>query len=352
MNILAILVPPVLGGIIALSTNWIAIKMLFRPLNEKRIFGLRVPFTPGLIPKERDRLAKKLGEAISTHLLTPDVLADKLADPSVWPLPDSTVGEALMDWGIENPEEYIAAAISGPAKKAVDAFLPKAIGGLINLPERFPALDEKLAALTAGVASKSINPFAGLFVRHEKIYNNIKEAVFTYLSEPDNQEELRLAIHKAIDTVMAADAVSLKDAVSFKLPLAVGDVVGNVIEDEGVAEDSGATKVVPDVDKSETPREQQLAQYICGFHIREGAQILFTREPYASAIRRILEVAASYLATHMPVAQMIEQKLANLDVAETEKVLLSVVGRELKLIIWLGGLFGTLIGIMSLFMQL
>ena len=194
MNILAIIIPPILGGIIALSTNWIAIKMLFRPHKEKRIFGLRVPFTPGLIPKERGRLAKKLGEAISMHLLTPDVLADKLADPTVWPLPDCTVGEVLTGWGIEDPAGYVATMISTPAKKAVDSFLPKVIGGLISLPERFPALDDKLAALTADVATKSISPFANLFVKHDKIYRSIKEAVFTYLSEPGNQDELRAAI--------------------------------------------------------------------------------------------------------------------------------------------------------------
>lgn len=323
MNIIAILLPPILGGIIALSTNWIAIKMLFRPHKEKRIFGVRLPFTPGLIPKERGRLARKMGEAIRTHLLTPDVLADKLADPSVWPLPDCTVGEALKNWGIDDPVEYVANAISTPAKKAVDTFLPKAIGGLINLPERFPALDEKLADLTAEVASKSINPFANLFVKHDKIYRNIKEAVFTYLSEPDNQDALKNAIHSAIDSVIDAEAVPLK-----------------------IADSLSPSGPEPEV------KNRQLSQHICDFHIREGAQILFQREPYASIIRRVLEIAASYLATHMPVSEMIEQKLSNLDVGETEKVLLSVVGRELKMIIWLGGLFGFLIGLLSLVMQM
>jgi len=330
MNIIAILLPPILGGIIALSTNWIAIKMLFRPHKEKRIFGLRIPFTPGLIPKERGRLARKLGEAISTHLLTPDVLADKLADPSVWPLPDCTVGEALESWGISDPPAYVASALSTPAKKAVDVFLPKVVEGLISLPQRFPALDDKLAELTAQVASKSINPFAALFVKHDKIYRNIKEAVFAYLSEPDNQDALREAVHGAIDSVMAAEVVSLK-----------------IKEQADLLEETGHL-----AESEENAQQQQLGQRICGFHIREGAQILFQREPYASAIRRVLEVAASYLATHMPISEMIEQKLSNLDVAETEKVLLSVVGRELKLIIWLGGLFGFLIGLLSLIMQM
>jgi len=303
MNIFTYLLPPLLGGIIALSTNWIAIKMLFRPHNEVRIFRLKLPFTPGLIPRERSRLGRKLGEAIAKHLLTPDILANKLADPATWPLPDNTIGELLESWGVSDPATYMTEIISAPAKKAVDAFLPKAIEGLFHFPERFPVLDTKLAELTAQIAQKSINPFAGLFVKHEKIYLNIKEAVFEYLSQPNNREPMLEAINNAIDNVMLSP---------------------------------------------EAKDTHGLGKKICDFHIREGVQFLFTQEPYAGVIRRILEVAANYLATHMPITDMIEKKMSELDVAETESILLSVVGRELKMIIWLGGLFGFLIGLLSL----
>ena len=333
MNILAILLPPILGGIIALSTNWIAIKMLFRPHKEVRIFGIRLPFTPGLIPKERSRLARKLGEAVSTHLLTPDVLADKLADPAVWPLPDCTVGELLEKWGISDPVQYIGTTISTPVKKTADTLLPKAISGLINLPERFPEVDNKLAELTSQVAEKSINSFAGLFVKRDKIYNNIKDAVFTYLSDSDNQEVLRQAIHGAIDSVMVANMTGQ--------------------ETQGLQTDGHTPgTVLAALFNSAGGEKLKLCERICALHIRDRAQMLFQREPYASIIRRIFEVSATYLATHMPIADMIEQKMSGLDVAETEKVLMSVVGRELRLIILLGGLFGFLIGLLSLVMQL
>ena len=45
------ILPPVLGAIIGYVTNAIAIRMLFRPFNEIRVLGLRLPFTPGLIPR-------------------------------------------------------------------------------------------------------------------------------------------------------------------------------------------------------------------------------------------------------------------------------------------------------------
>ncbi|MDF5712823.1 MAG: DUF445 family protein [Rhizonema sp. NSF051] len=68
--------PPILGGIIGYFTNDVAIKMLFRPYQAILIGGRRVPFTPGLIPRNQERLAKKVSETIMGSLLTPTELQD------------------------------------------------------------------------------------------------------------------------------------------------------------------------------------------------------------------------------------------------------------------------------------
>lgn len=72
--ILQLLIPPVLGAFIGYITNYLAIKMLFRPFEEKRILGIKVPFTPGLIPKRREEIAYSIAKTIETHLLTPEKL--------------------------------------------------------------------------------------------------------------------------------------------------------------------------------------------------------------------------------------------------------------------------------------
>jgi uncharacterized membrane protein YheB (UPF0754 family) len=66
--------PPVLGGIIGYFTNDIAIKMLFRPYRTIYIAGRRVPFTPGLIPRNQERLALNISNTIMGSLLTPQEL--------------------------------------------------------------------------------------------------------------------------------------------------------------------------------------------------------------------------------------------------------------------------------------
>jgi len=68
------LVPPVTGAIIGYFTNDVAIKMLFRPYRPIYIGGQPLPFTPGLIPRNQERLAKRVADTVMRSLLTPEEL--------------------------------------------------------------------------------------------------------------------------------------------------------------------------------------------------------------------------------------------------------------------------------------
>ena len=74
-----ILVPPLVGGVIGYITNDIAIKMLFRPRKAKFIGKWQLPFTPGLIPKEKSRIAGSIGNVISKQLLDSETLSNVLS---------------------------------------------------------------------------------------------------------------------------------------------------------------------------------------------------------------------------------------------------------------------------------
>lgn len=71
---LSYIIAPLLGGVIGYITNDIAIRMLFRPHTAKFVFGIHIPFTPGIIPKEKGRIAEAIGGVISENLMNKEVL--------------------------------------------------------------------------------------------------------------------------------------------------------------------------------------------------------------------------------------------------------------------------------------
>lgn len=69
---------PAIGALIGYITNDIAVRMLFRPHRAWYIKGFHIPFTPGIIPKERGRIAREVGKAVSENLISGEVLGKNL----------------------------------------------------------------------------------------------------------------------------------------------------------------------------------------------------------------------------------------------------------------------------------
>ena len=73
-NLWLLVVPPVAGAVIGYFTNDLAITMLFRPYKPIYIGKRQLPFTPGLIPHNQERLAQRIADTIMGSLLTPEEL--------------------------------------------------------------------------------------------------------------------------------------------------------------------------------------------------------------------------------------------------------------------------------------
>jgi uncharacterized membrane protein YheB (UPF0754 family) len=57
---------PAIGGLIGWSTNWLAVKMIFRPIKPRRILFFKVQ---GLIGRRQQDLAKAIGRVVGKHLV-------------------------------------------------------------------------------------------------------------------------------------------------------------------------------------------------------------------------------------------------------------------------------------------
>lgn len=73
-----IILPPILGAIIGYFTNWLAIKMLFLPRKAKYIGKVKLPLTPGLIPKERKRLSSKIAKVCEENILSAETIKENI----------------------------------------------------------------------------------------------------------------------------------------------------------------------------------------------------------------------------------------------------------------------------------
>lgn len=69
------LIPPVAGAFIGWLTNWIAIKLLFRPHTPIKFFGMKVQ---GIIPKRRKEIARGIAKTIEAELLSSTDIAAAL----------------------------------------------------------------------------------------------------------------------------------------------------------------------------------------------------------------------------------------------------------------------------------
>ena len=109
--------PLVWGGLIGYLTNALAIRMLFRPLTRKYLFGLPVPLTPGIIPRRRGELARSIGRMVARDLLSTETLRARLDSEAF--------GRALQEQ-FRNVREAIA------RKPLAD--LAAAVGGAGSVP--------------------------------------------------------------------------------------------------------------------------------------------------------------------------------------------------------------------------
>jgi uncharacterized membrane protein YheB (UPF0754 family) len=159
------IIPPLAGALIGYLTNAIAIKMLFRPLKEIRILGIRLPFTPGILPRERHKLADSIGRMVERELLTAEILSSRLSQSDVRKAFEAALAEYIesmflkpfSDWDKNIPSLIIHGA---------QIFYPEAAAALISFLKRDVVrkkLEEQGRALLSG-AMLRLTVFQRLFV--------------------------------------------------------------------------------------------------------------------------------------------------------------------------------------------
>lgn len=111
--LLSVAVGAAIGGI----TNHLAIKMLFFPRTKKYIAGMHIPFTPGLIPKRKEEIARSLGRVVSDYLVTSEGLANLLQTPEFQLKLEDKLKQWIIEWtGKEDTIEQVVHRYIGREK--------------------------------------------------------------------------------------------------------------------------------------------------------------------------------------------------------------------------------------------
>lgn len=140
LQVLPWVLPPVLGACIGYITNAIAIRMLFRPLHPVYVLGIRLPLTPGIIPKQRSQLAESIGNMVSRELLSEEIIRQKVTSPEFVSVIRVNV-ERLTEGLVATRVAELRSGESGyPLRFFRDSFA-RAINGFLTSPSFLEELD-------------------------------------------------------------------------------------------------------------------------------------------------------------------------------------------------------------------
>ncbi|MDE5629395.1 MAG: DUF445 family protein [Muribaculaceae bacterium] len=298
---LAYIVRPLVGAVIGYITNDIAIRMLFRPRTAKYIFEHKVPFTPGLIPKEKSRIATSVGNAISKNLMNRDVLEKTL----------------LADEMIDK--------------------IKNGINDFVN-------------------TQKSNNEPVEQFLSHYLSAEDVK-----YMSESVSND-LSAQIHSALSSAQLGTKIA-NIAVAHVLAKVKGGVFGMFGADQFIAMIATPVEnlLAKNINEMLSNHSQEMVGTLIDDQIKNFMEVpmknLFLgREKQIEKVElTILSLYKTLVTEQLPrildtlnISKIIESRINDMDVKESEKLILEVMNRELKAIVWLGALLGFLMGCINL----
>lgn len=192
---------PVIGALIGWGTNWLAVRMLFRPRRPLRLFGLELL---GLIPRRKEELAASVAKTVESELVRPEDIERALLDPHVMMAAEVEIDKrvrefiarkfdglptlALMVLPVDMEEKLrksivrnVMKAIPEIAKEMGDVLRPRLkVSGLVE--ERVKGFDvEKLEEIVMRIARRELRAIVLLGALIGAIVGGVQWALLTFL---------------------------------------------------------------------------------------------------------------------------------------------------------------------------
>ena len=307
---------PLLGALIGYITNALAIRMLFRPHKAKYLFGIHIPLTPGIIPKEKGRIAQSIGQVISNNLMSSDVLEQYLLS--------------------ENMVQKLRGAIIGffEKQKVNNEAVGQFLGHYLTDDEILNLRGNIKSNLSGQIHYRLSNSNIGDKVAHIAVENVI---VKLYEDDSDGFFETLISIPRMIaNSVLGLIVSALQGPAERFLSERIDDMIRNNSQ-EMVSNLIGA-----EIDS------------ILNKHIDEllaGKDVLLEKltDKAVNMYRNVVTEHLPRILETVDISKIVSERINEMDVAETEKLILRIMKKELKAIEWLGALLGLLMGAINIF---
>lgn len=317
-------IAPLLGGLIGYITNDIAIRMLFRPHKAKYLFGIHIPFTPGIIPKEKGRIAEAIGGVISENLMNNEVLEKYL-------LSDEMIGKVRSA-----VEEFISTQQQN--QESVARFL----GHYLSNDEIDTIAQNINQSITKQTYGKLADSSVGDKVAHIVIDHVAQKLTI------DGAQELLSGIGGALGGLkgMAAGLFGGNIVAKFLGMLRepaehfLAKNINTMLRDNG--EEIVSNMIGGEVDNF-------LNKPVCKLLEGHEEQLAQTVDTIESIYRSIITEHLPKILESIDISKIVRERINEMDVNETEKLIFQVMDKELKAIVWLGALLGLLMGCINCF---
>lgn len=297
MTILEIIAGPAIGAVIGYCTNYIAVKMLFRPLKPVRIGNKTLPFTPGIIPKGQGRMARALGQAVGDHLLTKEDFEKMLLSEDI--------KNAVVDAVLQKVEK-----LKG-TESSLEEFLLQYTG-----QEEYDLMRDKLEDYIT-----------------EKITEGVENLDIGAIIVEEGTKEIKEKFKGGMLSMFLND----------DLIQSVATPIGNKV-DEYIKE-NGEEKIRPAVVAQLAAAENKsVAQWVEIFPVSDKK----LRQIIENIYVKFVNEKAEELAEKFHVAEIVEEKINAMDVLELENLLLGIMKKELNAVVSLGAVIGFILGLLNI----
>ena len=288
---------PVVGAVIGYITNDIAIRMLFRPRQPKYIFGWHVPFTPGIIPKEKNRIAGAIGDSISENLMNLEILERTLLSDDMI----AKIRQAVDDF----------AATQMNNDETVEQFA------------RHYLTESEVAALRDN-ATEEVSKLLTAKLQDSAIGGRIAHAATEHVLEKTHHSMAgRLGADKLLGALSIPVEKLLAKHINEVLQSHSGEMVSRLVEDEGA-------KLV------NMPMRQLMAGH--------EEQVEQAKDGIISVYRTVITERLPRILEAIDISGIVERRICEMDMEEAEGIIMQVMHKELRAIVWLGALLGCIMG--------